>query len=305
MKRLALTLLTGALLATSALPSTTDADFKSFMKKVKEDTKEANKKNNQSKSTPQQPTSSSRSAPQPKSPADTRRAIDEASQESKGQAPRASTAKVTVEPLFKIEQQYQRIVASPDGRKVASPMHSGSRVAIGINGEPGPPFDAVEFMKFSSDGSRFAYVARKSGKHYLVVDHEPVIEIPSNQYPEVHFSPNGRRYATITALRGETARLVVDGKDVTPAGVGNMPSHQTGFRFSPDSKHYAFAATVKSKGDHYGGANYVFLDGKKVSGSSRVGDFTFSDRGGQLFYVEVEIRGAWRMDARSSVISFT
>jgi hypothetical protein len=141
---------------------------------------------------------------------------------------------------------------------------------------------------FSPDGNRFAYIAVKSNKKWVVVldgQEQPELEVvlaiagrAMTHYddgalsPGVLFSSNGKRYAFLTMENigspNEKYAMVIDGRKgerfagTYPGIVPNLQpdrSYDSGFfLFSPDSEHYAYCVLVKR--EH---KVFVVVDGKK------------------------------------------
>ncbi len=65
------------------------------------------------------------------------------------------------------------VAVSPDGQHFAAIQYQGSRVAVALDGEPGPVVDSVDAFKtmiFSPDSKRLAYVARIGQNLHMVID---------------------------------------------------------------------------------------------------------------------------------------
>jgi Tol biopolymer transport system component len=109
----------------------------------------------------------------------------------------------------------------------------------------------VESLTVSPDGKHFAYVARRGGKWFVVVDGKE-----GKEYDEIGegtpiFSPDSKHFAYV-ARRGGRWFVVVDGKEgkeYDGIGKGTLV-------FSPDSKHLAYEAMR-------GGKSFVVVDGKE------------------------------------------
>ena len=107
-----------------------------------------------------------------------------------------------------------QVMFSPDGRHVAYPARRGQQVACVVDGVAQESYDGVGRPAFSRDGSRLMYAVERRQSFALVVDGTPEGEF-SRSPVAYGFSPDGKRYAYLTAvkrtLRGERWCCVVDG----------------------------------------------------------------------------------------------
>jgi hypothetical protein len=178
--------------------------------------------------------------------------------------------------------QFNRLFISPDGKKVAYiAVLPSKKMAIVLDGQEGPAFDSIDFPLFSPDSQRLAYRAMSDGTARIVVNGQPQPTYDSVAGISLSFSPDSRRIAYEAVRKGQHM-IVLDGKEVLQcnplkAGPGFSPdskrwaaaiaadpadpsSNKTcvaldgkigpvydaafsgDMRFSPDSKHFAFAA---------------------------------------------------------------
>jgi len=95
----------------------------------------------------------------------------------------STNAKVQVDRVAQPEKGALPVV-SPGGTSVAAVVRQGSRLTVTINGKPGPTLQqvSIDTFVFSPDGKRHAYIGTKSGKHYLFVDGQSVVEVPKNRW---------------------------------------------------------------------------------------------------------------------------
>ncbi len=118
-----------------------------------------------------------------------------------------------------------------------------------IGGKTELEYEKIRDIQFSPNSQRVAYIAKKAGFTYVVVDGKE-----SHGYRKVagfRFSADGEHYAfEAYAQRGWVA--VVDGQE-GPVFQGLKKSSLT---FSPDGRHYAYA------GDKPGSASQLIVDGK-------------------------------------------
>ena len=103
-------------------------------------------------------------------------------------------------------------VASPAPAYVATTGPAGSRMAVYIDGEPGPKFDEIVVTQPTPEG----------GGGIAIV-----------------FSPDGTRHAYVGRKRGEF-KLMVDGEEVATGNIDNQYNSISGVGFTPDSKHYFY-----------------------------------------------------------------
>lgn len=167
--------------------------------------------------------------------------------------------------LGPITTDYPKILISPDGSRVALVGNAGSRQAVFIDGNQGPPYSSLgEFLQISADGSRVAYTASKGSEWVMVVNHKE--GPPFDSISAAWFSPVGHRLAYL-AHKGNLDVVVTD-STVSPgyAGVrGGREDAQNGLMFSADGQHVGYVAwsTGKQPGQ-FAEQNtfYVVVDGK-------------------------------------------
>ncbi|MEQ9321258.1 MAG: hypothetical protein RIF41_18995 [Polyangiaceae bacterium] len=116
----------------------------------------------------------------------------------------------------------------PKGR-LAWVVQQAEGMRMVLDGEPGPPFDAVAPAVFAPVGSRWGYMARQGDQTRVVIDGEP-----HGKYrwaADLVFSPDGRRYAYAAHARAQDY-LVHDhgGRAVPKIIVGTVA-------FDPSSRH--------------------------------------------------------------------
>lgn len=133
---------------------------------------------------------------------------------------------------------------------------------------------STQYLTFSPDSKRLAYVSITDGRQRVVVDGVEGPEYERVSPPE--FSPDSQRVG-YTTRTGERMRAVVDG----------VPSKEytsilkPGVVFSSDSKHVGYAAT-------YGEQCVVVIDGEESKKYDRyAGDITFSPDGRRRAYVAI------------------
>jgi hypothetical protein len=138
---------------------------------------------------------------------------------------------------FTIGQDPSALVAfDPNGKGFAYVQRvAGGGVAAVVNGKQELTYGSITGLQFSPHGSHVAYVGVKGSLQYPVVDGRELGE--ENGVSNFRFSEDGSRYA-FEAYKNGRFSVVVDGKESGPYSDLTKGS----LIFSPDSKHYAFAA---------------------------------------------------------------
>jgi len=182
-------------------------------------------------------------------------------------------------------QLYRYTVATATQLSVASVVREGRKLAIAIDGKPGPWLDRVDLghFTFGPNGKRHAYVGTKGRKKYLFVDHEQVAQVKTkirewDAHTGVVFSKNGEEYVYREfSWLPKRRRFIVGGK-VLP-----VPQRMDSIYLSDDGQHYAYSVTPGRK-DRKGG---VFLDGKELPtpDEGRAVWLRFAPEGGNLVYI--------------------
>lgn len=138
-----------------------------------------------------------------------------------------------------------------DGKHFSCYLRDGDKERVMVDGEIGPPFDAILGFCFSPDGKRWGYCARRGKRFVLVMD-----GLESAEYDYIMgspvFSPDSQRWACY-AKRGEKYVMIVDGMEGEEYDhIGHYPV------FSHDSKRIAYWAERDGK-------RFVVLDGAQVT----------------------------------------
>lgn len=191
-----------------------------------------------------------------------------------------STLKLSADPMGTEGMGPERVAISPNGQHIAFVAHQGSRTVAVVDGKVGPKFDSIESIGtnqgvafvFSPDGKHCAYVGKKSDDLTVVVDDQ---QVPGGvSVKDFVFSPDGTHYAySTTAGNHEPWFEVFDGKPQAQACVAEPVEP----RFSSDSKHFAYHATVKFSEQKYG--DVLVMDGQPQTSFGKVREFTFSNDG--------------------------
>ncbi len=166
-----------------------------------------------------------------------------------------------------------RVVFSDDGKRVACLITKGGKGFVVLDNKAGPQFDGVSSFAFSPNGKRYGYKVSKGDECFFVVDGK--LGPKAATYGGLTFSPDGRRLACgIAYWHGEHYYIV--------EGVKEREYERTeDLVFSPDGKHYAYAARQNEDADYV-----VVVDGKpKWPGYDAVDDVAFSPNGARLAYV--------------------
>ncbi|MGH7648313.1 MAG: hypothetical protein ACREND_09365 [Gemmatimonadaceae bacterium] len=166
-------------------------------------------------------------------------------------------------------------VMSPKGEHLAAVVLRGSRSVVVYDGVDGPNFDEVASgangtnVVFSSDGAHYGYVGRQGQEYVVMVDGKELARgspwmVPGLPYKSVDvfdFAPAGSHfwYVIHSATGGirPTWQMHVDAQPAEQASSDVvMPV------FSPDGKHHAYVAAVRTGGTTH---QALIVDGKPAS----------------------------------------
>ncbi len=211
-------------------------------------------------------------------------------------------------------------VLSPNGRHIAY-IQSGGGLRVVVDGKEQKPYDQIDGLEFSHNGSQLAYAGRRGDRWYIVTGQREspgfgrvgmphfsadgsklayvalldvgkrtvVVNDQAGQPCDVisagliQFSPAGSRMA-YGAVRDGKCYLVLDGEEIGPF---DDLGTQTGYRFSPDGRRLAFVALV-------GESLHVILDGHRSPPAYDVADLVFSPDSKQIAYGAQEAKdGPW------------
>lgn len=137
-----------------------------------------------------------------------------------------------------------QIVWSHDSRRVAFVAKKGNQVFVVADGKEGPRYDKVFGLTFSPDSKHVLYAGRVNEKSRIVIDGKEGKAY--DRVTEPLPSPDSKRIAFVgisITKSGDKARVVVDGKE-GPLYEGIIADS---LRFSPDSRHVAYAASVRAE----------------------------------------------------------
>ena len=126
-------------------------------------------------------------------------------------------------------------------------------------------------------GPLVVFEGQRGGKQITVVD--GVEGRPYDYVGEIHISP-GAEHTLYAARRGEDSFVVLDGGEGPK--YSNVDIDYGSKPFSPDGRHYAYAA---SRGDEGDGQEFVVADGKEGRPYYRVTSLTYTPDGAHLLYL--------------------
>lgn len=126
------------------------------------------------------------------------------------------------------------VVFSSDGAKYAYAKVVPGGVAAVVDGKVGRAYDGIGIIDFSKD-SKHAYFVGQRGQYFVVVDGKEMQGV--NRMENFIFSNDGMHFAYLAYIQ-DGNHVVVDGKE-SPRYY-NFIGHS--LAFSPDSKHYIYAA---------------------------------------------------------------
>ncbi|HVV73044.1 MAG TPA: hypothetical protein VHI52_16330, partial [Verrucomicrobiae bacterium] len=171
---------------------------------------------------------------------------------SQGTAPRHSRAFLDRQalPLPNQGTNVLHVFFAPDLKRWACTVERNGKEQIYVDGGFGSVYDGVYGLRFSPDGSRYAYLAAKGENWRMVVDGKLEAQISLDTACPC-FSPNGKRIAYL-AGRGPEWWMMVDRKagprfkGLRERGLLDSDEKEvpgmTQPRFSPDSSRVVYAA---------------------------------------------------------------
>jgi hypothetical protein len=128
---------------------------------------------------------------------------------------------------------------------------------------------------FTSDSSKFVYMATANGKNFLMTEDGEYDDYLIT-YQKVTVAPAGGHYGFIGTNHAKKEAIVIDGKPAFTAQLASMSGQHAiqAFVFSPDGGHYAFI----------GEDLYLYEDGNKLPAGISGQSFVFSPDGNHLAY---------------------
>jgi hypothetical protein len=150
-------------------------------------------------------------------------------------------------------------------------------VTDGVEGEA---FDEVnDYFRFSPDGKRMVYLAKRGPQQFLVVDG---VATAYDEIIDFKFSPDSKRLF-VEARRGNTMLMSLEGEPTKEYGLSpskpGEASERWGFQmaFSPDSQRTAWVS-------RRGGKDFVVLDGTEGKPYDEIQDLQFTADAKHLVY---------------------
>jgi len=187
-----------------------------------------------------------------------------------------------------------KVLFSPDGRHFAAQCSNAPNINyIVTDGKKGQEYDIIggpsvcggsNDFAFSPDSGRSVYVARASGKYFVVINGEETDDA-FDSVLGFRFSADGKRLAYAGVQNNQPkSPVIIDGKaEHFERGIDFSQ-----FDFSPDGSHYAYIGP-----GNYGGAIYV--DGKALPLAAT--NFVFSPDGKHIaitgYRVADNVNGLW------------
>jgi WD40 repeat protein len=129
---------------------------------------------------------------------------------------------------------------------------------------------------FTSDSSKFVYLASANGKDFLMTE-DGEYDDYTITYQKLTIAPGGGHYGFVGTNHAKKEAIVIDGKPAFTTQLGSASGLHAiqAFIFSPDGAHYAFI----------GEDLYLYEDGQKLPGGVSGQSFVFSPDGNHLAYV--------------------
>lgn len=171
--------------------------------------------------------------------------------------------------------EYSRIMSlvfSSDGKRFGFAAGNGNNELAVIDGKEGQYYDYVGGFMFSRDCQHYMYNASRGNKMIIVKDD---IEInDSNGLISAVFNPDLNRTACIYK-EGDKKYVVVD------ENKGKLYDEITGLKFSPDGRHYVYAAWTDLGPDR---TVHVVSDGQEQKEYQWAKDIIFSPNSEHIAY---------------------
>jgi hypothetical protein len=151
-------------------------------------------------------------------------------------------------PYVKMNQQ-EFSGFSPDSRRYAySAQRDDGKWVMVVDGREGAPYDSIWGRSpFSENSEHVFYSAWRDKVSYVVIDGKEVFqptEADGESGSSTTFSPDGKRFLyKVTTFADKQVKVVVDGV----AGKAYDDDIATDPRFSPDSQHVAYTATISKQ----------------------------------------------------------
>ncbi len=173
---------------------------------------------------------------------------------------------------------------SPDGSRFAyvEKKSNGKMVVILDEERQKKEYDAVRKLSFSPDSSNFSYFAERNNDQFIVLNGEEL-----KNHTDIFFAPNSKRIAYIVK-DGDKKFVKVDNAD----NKGEKYDSINDFIFSEDGSSFAYKAMITEEGDSFahegrGGITWervVVLSNEEWGGYYEIGNLALSPDGSRFAY---------------------
>jgi dipeptidyl aminopeptidase/acylaminoacyl peptidase len=195
------------------------------------------------------------------------------------------------------------VIFSPDGKRYAAHCHPNGSECMLVDGKKGDTYNSIPEQvqpydtqrqqwinpalnnapryattpAFTSDSSKFVYIAVQGSNHFLVTEDGEYDDFTGSilgSYLEL--SDKGGHYGFCGVSANHKQAVVIDGKPtVLPGGAQQMTL--SNLAFSPDGSHYGVMVGI--------GNTDLYVDGKVMPGGILNPRFIFSPDGNHVLYV--------------------
>ena len=189
--------------------------------------------------------------------------------------PENSVKLATIGEGFNLEEGENSILFSPDRNKVAYIAKKEGKWFMVVNNQVSEAYDNILLgFHFSPDSKKLAYAAKKEGKWFVVVNGQR-----GNNYDEITapitFSPDSKRLVYGVKKEGKQF-IVIDGEEGK-----SYDSLWWDPTFSPDSKQLAYGAQKEGK-------RFVVINGKEGKAYDNIWGIIFSSDSKKIAYAAVD-----------------
>ena len=207
-----------------------------------------------------------------------------------GKKRQQSSAKVEPALMAASETGLKFYISQPGGH-LAAVAHRGSRMVVLYDGVEGPKFDTIvgespadpqKMIKFSPDGSRYAYIGRSGNENVIMVDGKEVARYDEattvlqagriNGEP-IEFTSNNKHFFYLMHPNSTTGYESRKGHFYWDGVEGPMWADQA--LISPDGDHYTYFLRVPSPN---GESDTLIVDGKPAGYLGGMPQFTFDGK---------------------------
>lgn len=184
-------------------------------------------------------------------------------------------------------EKVESIALSADGTRWAYAARKDGKCLLFVDGTQIGTYDAVWSFGFSADGKRWACIAGRNGKYLVVVDGQ---EQPECDYiNHLAFSPDGSRVAYWAERNGKRF-VVVDNVQVTPEYDKIRPMQ---LRFSKDGKHLVYWVMAYEKREVMLG-----VDGKIIGTAPGHDEIHYRETPDTIHYIVRNGKDIWRVELK-------